>query len=288
MQPMECAFALLQIFTALLVCAVTSVIAVKLYKKEREDEKIRHEESKEEQKKERDQYFWTFFTPQYLDASFTIYEKSSDDNPYHIISHNVELKEGRNTIDNMYGKPGSDQWRAKGYEEFSKRCIINAPPTYENKLVHRLCVVLNRVGQAAFDGKLQMANVFSIASKMILEDWEKSKPLIIQERGTDAAKRFDNRIFFEWIACASCIYRISNISNMRWKDVELCIKQYAFSNAEFADYISNYQLMIDKLRNITEVLIKQNKQLESEQTTSYIQELCADFEIQMRQMSTND
>jgi hypothetical protein len=114
-----------------------------------------------ENKKTKKDFYWNFFIKQYLDASFKFK------------SHKIELKEGRLKLKEKY-KGFKDDEYIKFLDEVKK----DTPPTYENKLAHRLSVVLNRIGQAAFTGDLPLDNIFPISSKMILKDWHTSKTLI--------------------------------------------------------------------------------------------------------------
>jgi len=145
-------------------------------------------------------FYWDFFVPQYLDGVF----KVTKDNE--IIE--IDLKEGRLEIENRY--------KNRGYNEFLNESNKINPPTYENKLVHRLSVVLERIGQAAFIGDLPLNYIFSISSKMILKDWEMAKSL---------EKIINNRKFARWIACTSCMYLVAQ-KNVELEEAKRYIKQY--------------------------------------------------------------
>jgi len=134
------------------------------------------------------------------------------------------------------------------YEEFSKKSEIendnnpptreNIHPTYENKLAHRLSIVLNRIGQAAFAGDLPLDHIFPISSKMILKDWQTSKALIKKISGSDYSAIAYTKKYFRWLACASCMYIITYHAS-EWKQADEYIKQYVMNGVNFEQYIFN-------------------------------------------------
>ena len=141
----------------------------------------------------RKRFYWDFFIPEYLDGSFTYRNKK------------IEFKDGRQKIKRDYGNL-SDENAYKKYVEASRN---ERKPSYENKFAHRLSVSLNRIGQATFVGDLPLYYVLSISSKMILDDWEKSKALINTNILDYSAVGY-NRKVFRWLALASCMYLISH------------------------------------------------------------------------------
>ena len=285
---LEIGFNVAQIVLAVLAIIATIGIAVVIHRNERrrsekwrEEDMIRREESEKLEMNDRDLFLWNFLTPRYLDETFTVYEyeysEYKDGEPRKLLrSHTIELKEGRNEIKNRYFDKNDWKKGGGGREKFIQESNQHNPPTYENKLVHRFCVALNRVGQAAFDGKLHMENTFTLAAKLILEDWDKAKHLVLKEREDNP--RYYNRIFFEWIAGVSCMYQIAdkNLTEEN-NDIKRCIKQYAFTEGEFSKYNAEKLLIIDNVNDIMDKIIANNPTLKSELASSYIEELSGRF-----------
>jgi len=214
-----------------------------------------------EEKKNKKHFYWDFFTSQYLDACFKLYNQ------------NIELKEGRQKLKLEYNDLKGDK-----YDKFTKEVIKEDPPIYENKLAHRMSVVLNRIGQAAFTGDLPLDNIFPISSKMILKDWQTSKTLIEKISGTDSSAIAYTRKFFRWLACASCMYIIA-YHVVKWEDVEDNIKQYVMNGDNFEDYKDGKKIISD-IKSLQE----SDKKILDRSTKYYVWRLKKKFTKKMKKL----
>ena len=218
-----------------------------------------HLGNKKDNYKARKLFYWGFFVEQYLDGTFSYRGKK------------IEFKDGRMKIQNLY-----PDWENTGYKDFIRKA--QAPKgkkqsTYENKFAHRLSVVLNRVGQAAFVGDLPLDHIFSISSKMILEDWEKSK-VLIKNIGDYNAIMY-NRKFWRWIACLSCMYMIAEHACKR-EEAEKYIKKY--EDKYLMDIIS----VSGEITKDLDKLQKSDKALLSKYTKTYTKKLEKKFKKKMK------
>ena len=259
---------------ASLATLVTVIIAYKNYEKDKNNPDLN-----------RRRFYWDFFVPQYLDATFVFNGQE------------IALKDARHNITLSYPK-----WNdGGGYDSFVEKSLISCEPTVENKLAHRLSVILNRVGQAAFIGDLPLDYIFPISAKMILADWEKSKALIYQgiaKDGSDYVALHFTRKFAHWISCVSCMYLVNfytdnndnqSIANAR-KDCkglmnQLLFKGHANHDAIISDLNADkYTSAADKLVSIIDCLEDMDKSIFGKIPKKYVSTLKKTFNNKMKSL----
>lgn len=171
---------------------------------------------------ERHRFYWTFFCQLYLDGTYE-YGNSQENRP-------IPLKTGRLKIEERYMQSEKREWASidKLYEFLRKSSDTRETNNIEeNKITHRLSVILNRIGQAAITGTIPVFNILSISSLMILQDWEKCKTLInwrIQYglKGGNDIIHYTRR-YAVWIASLSALYLIKE-----WADNDIKKSQFVY------------------------------------------------------------
>ena len=200
-------------------------------------------------------FYWDFFVPQYMDGVFTFNGET------------IQLKDGRMEIEN----------RAKNIKtyDFAQQARQNNPPTYENKLAHRLSVVLNRIGQAAFVGDLPLSYIFPISSRMIIADWEKSVSFVnflVKDKTMSEYSALNyNRKFFRWLACASCMYIVSEGCP------EIEVKKQIGMYAHNTNMKINYKECAEKMIEEIDMLQKKDESIRAVSTVRYVKKLKKKF-----------
>jgi len=201
-------------------------------------------------------FYWDFFVSQYLDGTF----KHSD--------KEIDLKDGRLIVANKN--------KNRSHNDYIMATLEKDPSSYENKLAHRLSVILQRVGQAAFVGDLPLSYIFSVSSEMILKDWEMAKALIGSINSPDDYKRK----FGKWLACASCMYLVAYESDGSAKS-RAYIKKFAEDSAQ---PITDYKKAAKEMLKNTKKIQKSSKIILARSSSFYTWKLRRKFSKKIKSL----